>query len=248
MAVYHVGRREAPYLFEQSTLLRGKTNGLVPAVPHFFTQKSFTEGLWLGLAIMWWLVNSLEDPNNDTDDTHMYVDALHCLGALYYGRRPHLISLGCIHLPIPLNCAWGVLFDGPYNAADVVNLLKTSVRKGDTEEDVEWRSVMHWASTGQPLFQRQESPDQAANADSSELQVEEVPDRQTPKPRGKTDKQRQKEQEKAERQLRKQEEARERQRKKEGEGEGEKAQRGRASKSPEERRRGCASAAAATCP
>ena len=71
-----------------------------------------------------------------------------CLSALYYGRRPDLISLGCIHLSVPLSCAWGVLFDGPYNAADVVNVLKTSVRKGDTEKDVEWRSVMHWASTG----------------------------------------------------------------------------------------------------
>ena len=97
----------------------------------------------------------------------------------------------------------------------MVNLLKTSVRKGDTEEDVEWRSVMHWASTGQPLFQQQKSPDQAAYTDTSELEVEEVPDLQTPKPKGKTDKEQQKEQEKAERELWKQEEARERQRKKE---------------------------------
>ena len=214
MAMYHLGRREEPYLFEQSTLLLVKTHGLGPAVPHFLTQKSFTERLWLGLAILWWLVNLLEDPNDDSDDTHMDGDASRCLWALYYGRRPDLISLGCIHLPVPLNCAWGVLSDGPYNAADVVNLLKTSVRKGDTEEDVEWQSVMHWASTGQPLFQ-QESPDQAADADTSESEVEEVPDPQTPKPKGKTDKQRQKEQEKAERELRKQEEARERQRKKE---------------------------------
>ena len=114
---------------------------------------------------------------------------MHCV-ACGYCRRRDLISLGCIHLPVPLNCAWGVLSDGPYNAADVVNLLKTSVRKGDTEEDVEWRSVMHWASTGQPLFQQQESPDQAADADTSESQVEEVSDPQTPKPKGKTDKQR----------------------------------------------------------
>ena len=96
-----------------------------------------------------------------------------------------------------------------------MNLLKTSVRKRDTEEDVEWRSVMHWASTGQPLFQQHESPDQAADADSSESEVEEMLDPQTTKPKGITDNQRQKEQEKAERELRKHEEARERQRKKE---------------------------------
>ena len=209
MAVYHLRRREEPYLFEQSTLLLVKTHGLGPAVPHFLTQKSFNEGLWLDLAIVWWLVNLLEDPNDDTNDTHMDMDASRCLWALYYGRRPDLISLGCIHLHVPLNCAWGVLSDGPYNAVDVVNLLKTSVRKGDTEEDVEWRSVMHWASTGHPLFQKQESPDQAGDADSSEEKVEEVPDPQTPKPNGKIDKQRQKEQEKAERELRKQEEAQE---------------------------------------
>ena len=214
MAVYHLGCREEPYLFEQSTLLLVKTHGLGPAVPHFLTQKSFAEGMWSGLAILCWLVNSLEEPNDDLEGTHMDGDASRCLWALYYGRRPDLISLGCIHLPIPLNCAWGVLSDGPYNAADVVNLLKTSLRKGDTEEDVDWRSVMHWARTGQPLFQ-QESPDQAADADTSESEVEEVPDPQTPTPKGKTDKQRQKDQEKAERELRKQEEARERQRKKE---------------------------------
>ena len=205
MAVYHLGRREEPYLFEQSTLLLLKTHGLGPAVPHFLTQKSFTEGLWLGLAILWWLVNLLEDPNEDSDDTHMDGDASRCLWALYYGRRPDLISLGCIHLLVPLNCAWGVLSDGPYNAADVVNLLKTSVRKGDTEEDVEWRSVTQWASTGQPLF-RQESPHQAADADTSESEVEEVPGPQTPKPKGRnTEKQRQKEHGKAERESRKQE-------------------------------------------
>ena len=78
----------------------------------------------------------------------MDVDASCCLWTLYYGRRPELISLGCIHLPGALNCTWGVLSDGAYNAVDVVNLLKTSVRKGDTDEDVEWRSVMQWASTG----------------------------------------------------------------------------------------------------
>ena len=215
MAVYHLRRREEPYLFEQSTLLLVKTHGLGLAVPHFLTQKSFSKGLWLGLAILWWLVNLPEDPNDDSDDTHMDGNASRCLGALYYGRRPDLISLGCIHLPVPLNCAWGALSDGPYIAADVVNLLKTSVRKGDTEEDVEWRSVMHWASTRQPLFE-QESRDEAADADTSELEVEEVPDPQTPKPKGRnTDKQRQKEQGKAERELRKQEEAREKQRKKE---------------------------------
>ena len=191
MAVYHLGRKEDPYLFEQSTLLPVKTHGVGPAVPNFLTQKLFTEGLCLGSAILWWLVNQLEDPNNDTDESHTDIDASRCLWALYYGRRPNLISVGCIDLPVPLNCARGVISDGPYNAPDVVNLLKTNVRKGDTEEDVEWRSVMHWASTGQPLFQRQESPYQAADADSSEEEVQEVPDPQTPKPKGETDKQRQ---------------------------------------------------------
>ena len=215
MAISHLGRREEPYFFEQPTLLLVKTNGLGPAVPHLLTQKSFTEGLWVCLAILWWLVNLLEDRNDNLYDTHMDVDASRYLWALYYGRRPDLISLGCIHLPIPLNCAWGVLCDGPYNAADVVKPLKTSVRKGDTEEDVEWRRLIQWASTGQPLFQQQKFLDQRADADTSESEVEEVPDPQTPKPKGKTDKQRQKEQEKVERELRKREEARERQRKKE---------------------------------
>ena len=50
MAVYHVGRREEPYLFELSTLLLVKPQGLGPAVPHFLTQKSLIEGLWMGLA------------------------------------------------------------------------------------------------------------------------------------------------------------------------------------------------------
>ena len=159
MVVYHLGRRDEPYLFEQATLLLGNNHGLAPAVPHFLTQKSFTEALWLGLAILWWLVVLLEDPNDDTDDTHVDVDASRSLWALYYGRRPDLISLGCIYLPVPLNCAWGVLSDGPYNAVDVVNQLKTSVRKGDMEQDVEWRSVMHRKSTGQPLFQPQEFPE-----------------------------------------------------------------------------------------
>ena len=74
---------------------------------------------------------------------------------------------------------------------------------------------MHWASIGQPVFQQQESLDQAHNADTSVSEVEEVPDPQTPKPKKKTDKQRQNEREKVERELRKQEEARERQRTKE---------------------------------
>ena len=30
---------------------------------------------------------------------------------------------------------------------------------------------MHWASTGHPLFQQQESPDQAGDADNSEEEV-----------------------------------------------------------------------------
>ena len=103
-------------------------------------------------------------------------------GCGHCGHRPNLISLGCSHLPVPFNCPWGVSFDGPYNEAEVVNLLKTSVRKGDTEEDVEWRRVMHWASTGDPLFLQQESPDEAGDTDNSELEVEEVPHPQTPKP------------------------------------------------------------------
>ena len=88
-------------------------------------------------------MNSLEDPNDDSDDTHMDVDPSRYLWALYHGRRPDLITLGCIHLPVPLKCAWGVLSSGPYNAADVMNLLKTRVRIGDTEEDFDRRSVMH---------------------------------------------------------------------------------------------------------
>ena len=167
-----------------------KTHGLGPAVPHFFTQKSFTKGLWLRLAILWWLVNLLEGPNDDTDDTHMDIDASRCLWELYYRRRPDLIILGRIHLPVPLNCAWGVISDGPYNAVDVVNLVKTSVQKGDTEEDAEWGSVTYWPSTGRPLFQQQGSPDHAGRVDCSAPEVEEVPDPETPKPKGKTDKQR----------------------------------------------------------
>ena len=37
------------------------------------------------------------------------IDASRCLWALYYGCRPNLMSLGCIHLAVPSNCAWGVL-------------------------------------------------------------------------------------------------------------------------------------------
>ena len=155
------------------------------------SRKSRSLNLWLGLAILWWLVNLLEDSNDDTDDAHMATDASRCLWALCYGCRPDVISLCCIHLPVPLNCAWGVSSDAPYNASDVVNLLKTSVRKGDTEEDV----VMHLASRGQPLFQQHQSPAQASDADSSEAEIEAVTDPQTPKPKGKTEKQRQKEKE-----------------------------------------------------
>ena len=68
-AVYHRGRRKVPYLHEHSTVLLVKTHGLGPAVPHFLTQKSITEGSSLGLAILWWLVNLLKDPNDDSDDT-----------------------------------------------------------------------------------------------------------------------------------------------------------------------------------
>ena len=66
------------------------------------------------------------------------------------------------------------------------------------------------------MCKQHESPDQAFDADTSESEVEEVRDLQTPKPKGKPDTQRQKEHEKAEREFRKQEEARERQHKKEG--------------------------------
>ena len=54
MAVYHLGRREEPYLFEQSTLLLVKTHGLGPGVPHFLTQKSFTKGGWVWLSFGGW--------------------------------------------------------------------------------------------------------------------------------------------------------------------------------------------------
>ena len=94
-------RREEPYLFEQSTLLLVKTHGLGPAVLHFLTQKSFTEGLWLGLAILWWLVNLLEDPNNDSDDTHMDVDASPPRpdqSGLYSLACPVELRMGCIIL------------------------------------------------------------------------------------------------------------------------------------------------------
>ena len=53
-------------------------------------------------------MNLLEGANNELDDTHMDVDASRCLWALYYGRHPDLISLGCIHFRVPLNCTWGV--------------------------------------------------------------------------------------------------------------------------------------------
>ena len=54
VGVYHLGRRDRPYLFEHSTVLLVKTHGLGPAVPQFLTQKSFTNSLWVGLAILWW--------------------------------------------------------------------------------------------------------------------------------------------------------------------------------------------------
>ena len=68
MAVYQPGRREEMYLFGQLTLLLMKPHDLYFAVPHFFRQKSFVEGAWLGLAILCFLVNWLEDLNYDTDD------------------------------------------------------------------------------------------------------------------------------------------------------------------------------------
>ena len=65
MAVYHLAHREEPYLFERAAVLLVNPRGLGPAVPHFLTQRSFTEAPRLGLAILWCLVNLLEDPNND---------------------------------------------------------------------------------------------------------------------------------------------------------------------------------------
>ena len=62
-------------MFGQSTLLLVKTHGLRPVVPHFLTQKSFTERLWLGLATLWWLVNLLEEPDDDPDSTTMDTEA-----------------------------------------------------------------------------------------------------------------------------------------------------------------------------
>ena len=69
-------------------------------MPHFLTPEFFTEGLWLGLAILRLLVTLLEDANDDTDDTHLNIDASRCLWALYYGCCPDPIHLGCIHLPV----------------------------------------------------------------------------------------------------------------------------------------------------
>ena len=117
MAFYRLGRREEPYLFEQSTLLLVKTHGLRPVVPHFLTQKSFTKRPWLGLATLSWSVNLLEEPNDDLDSTTMDTEASRYMWELYYGRRLDLISLGCIHLSVPLNCAWGVLSQGPYRCS-----------------------------------------------------------------------------------------------------------------------------------
>ena len=48
LAFYHLGRGGEPYLIEQSTVLLVKTHGLSRAVPHFLTQESFSEDLWLG--------------------------------------------------------------------------------------------------------------------------------------------------------------------------------------------------------
>ena len=72
MPVYHLGHKEELYLFEQSSLLLVKTHGLGTAVPHFLTQKSFTGGLWPGLAILWWLLNSLEGQTT-TRATHTWI-------------------------------------------------------------------------------------------------------------------------------------------------------------------------------
>ena len=71
-----------------------------------------------------------------------------------------------------------------------VNLLQKTVRKGDTDEEIGWRSVMHCASTCEPLFQPHESPDQRGDADSNKEESEEVTDPQTPKLKGKADDQR----------------------------------------------------------
>ena len=109
MVVYHVGRKEEPYFCEQSTVVLVKTHGLGPAVPHFLTQTSFHEGPCLGLVILWWFVNLLEDPNNDTDDAHMDIAASGCLWAPYYGRRPDRITLGCIRLHVLFEMCMGCI-------------------------------------------------------------------------------------------------------------------------------------------
>ena len=172
-----------------------------------------------------------------------------CVGTVL-PRPPRPDQCGPYSLACSVELRMGVSSEGPYNAADVVKLLKTSVRKGDTEEDVQWQRVMYLASTGQPLFQQKECPDQAADADSSESEVEEVPDLQTPKPKGKTDKQGEKEQEKAERDLRKQEETRERNRKKEEkerEKKAKKDERANCKRKEEEDQLATAAAAASPC-
>ena len=52
-----------------------------------------------------------------------------------------------IHLAVLLNYAWGVLFQGSCCATNVVNPLKRSVWKGDTEEDIEWHVECHAVGT-----------------------------------------------------------------------------------------------------
>ena len=87
---------------------------------------------------------------------------------------------------MPMNCAWGALCDGPYRAAEVVNVLKTRVRMGDPEEEVESPTVMEWAVRGEYRFEQQQTA-QSPDGDSSAQEVEEVTPG-TPTEPAKTDK------------------------------------------------------------
>ena len=84
-------------------MLLVKTHGLGHAMPHFLTQKSFTKGKLLGLAILWWLVNLLENPNDDSDDTIMDTDASRCLWALRPPPQRDQSSLYPLACPLELH-------------------------------------------------------------------------------------------------------------------------------------------------
>ena len=129
-----------------------------------------------------------------------------------------------------------------------MTMLQTSVRKGDTQEDVEW----HVSCTGQVQASLCSSSGSTlarqltGTLENHNLRLF-VP--QTPKTKAKTDKQRQREQEKAECELQKQEEARERQRKTEEKEEEKKAKKDeRANRKRKEEEDKLAAAAAAASP